>query len=339
MATIKNLLSNMIDRINDNSDEVNLLSEEIVDLRNDKVDKTGITLDKHTDGLIYLFVDGVPTGNGVEITGEVVEGDIVGNFDDDNNILMTGNIADGTYKLKYQNTNGVWVEYGTLTVKPLVNYTVTQNLTKVTSSNSATSVKEGQSFTTNISVASGYKLSSITVTMGGTNISSTSVSGTTINIANVTGNIVITAVAVEDVPNYTNLFVPSQATLNSRLNSSNAVTAHDGYVITNFFDMSGKVPFTADTKIYMKGATLNDDGKSRIFTYKTTGTTYTNSYSTINKNNCTITDEGNGVISISGIASSFTSDIKRAVMCLKVKDTALTTADLENIVITINEPI
>lgn len=32
MATIKNLLSNMIDRINDNSDEVNLLSEEIVDL-------------------------------------------------------------------------------------------------------------------------------------------------------------------------------------------------------------------------------------------------------------------------------------------------------------------
>lgn len=33
----------------------------------DKVDKTGITLGLHTDGLMYVFVDGVPIGNGVEL--------------------------------------------------------------------------------------------------------------------------------------------------------------------------------------------------------------------------------------------------------------------------------
>lgn len=157
--------------------------------------KAAITLDKHTDGLIYIFVNGEKVGNGVEVTGEVVEGDIIGNFDEDNNILLSGDIADGTYKLKYQNTDGEWVEYGTLTVAPIVYYTVAQNLTNVTSSNSATSVRESQSFTATITVNDGYTLSSVVVTMGGTDITNTAVSGGIISIASVTGDVVITAVA------------------------------------------------------------------------------------------------------------------------------------------------
>ena len=45
-------------------------------LSEDKVDKTNITLGKHTDGLIYIFVGGKPVGNGLDISsggGEVVE--------------------------------------------------------------------------------------------------------------------------------------------------------------------------------------------------------------------------------------------------------------------------
>ena len=42
-------------------DEVSKLSEE-------KVDKIGITLGKHTDGLIYVFVDGKPVGNGLNLS-------------------------------------------------------------------------------------------------------------------------------------------------------------------------------------------------------------------------------------------------------------------------------
>lgn len=82
----------------------------------DKVDKTGITLDKHTDGLIYIFVDGIKVGNGVEVTGEVVEGDVIGTLDENNNILLSGELADGTYTLKYQNEDGTYTDIGSLVV-------------------------------------------------------------------------------------------------------------------------------------------------------------------------------------------------------------------------------
>lgn len=35
----------------------------------EKVDKTSITLGQHTDGLIYIFVDGKPVGTGLSISG------------------------------------------------------------------------------------------------------------------------------------------------------------------------------------------------------------------------------------------------------------------------------
>ena len=40
-----------------------------------KVDKTGITLGKHTDGLIYIFIGGIPVGNGLSISGGTVNPD------------------------------------------------------------------------------------------------------------------------------------------------------------------------------------------------------------------------------------------------------------------------
>lgn len=77
-----------------------------------------------------------------------------------------------------------------------VTYTVTQDLTNVTSSFAGTSVEEGAAFTTTLTADSGYTIDDIEVTMGGTNITSTAVSGDTITISNVTGNIMITATAI-----------------------------------------------------------------------------------------------------------------------------------------------
>lgn len=45
------------------------LEEDISQLSEEKVDKTGITLATHTDGLIYLFVDGKPVGIGLDLSG------------------------------------------------------------------------------------------------------------------------------------------------------------------------------------------------------------------------------------------------------------------------------
>lgn len=261
---------------------------------------------------------------------------IFGVVDANNHIVLNGDLPDGTYSVKYEMEDGSKVNIGDLVLDTNVYCTVTNNLTNCTSSNSAKQVVEGESYSATITANSGYELKSVTVTMDGSPVT---VSGGTISIANVTGNIVITAVAEEIKANYTNLFVPKKATLNTRLNSSAAVTQTDGYVLTDFMDVSGKTPFTADTKIYMKGVNVNGDGSSRIFVYKTEGTTYTGCHGITNANTWAITDEGNGVISVKGLDSYFTSGVVRACMCLKVKSSAITASDIENIVITIDEPI
>ena len=73
-----------------------------------------------------------------------------------------------------------------------VYYTVSNNLTNCTNSNSVTSIKSGEPYNATISANGGYALESITCTMGGVN--QTVVDGV-INIASVTGDLVITAVA------------------------------------------------------------------------------------------------------------------------------------------------
>ena len=48
------------------------IRESINQLSLDKADKTGLTLGVHTDGLVYIFVDGVPQGNGLAIKADVL---------------------------------------------------------------------------------------------------------------------------------------------------------------------------------------------------------------------------------------------------------------------------
>lgn len=74
-------------------------------------------------------------------------------------------------------------------------YTITNTLTNVTNSNTATSITSGSSYSGTLTADTGYNIDTVTVTMGGTDITSTAYSGGSISIANVTGDIVITASA------------------------------------------------------------------------------------------------------------------------------------------------
>lgn len=74
-------------------------------------------------------------------------------------------------------------------------YIVTNKLTNVTNSNSAASVASGNSYTATLTVADGFDMESVTVTMGGIDITETAYAGGIVNIASVTGNVVITAIA------------------------------------------------------------------------------------------------------------------------------------------------
>lgn len=78
-----------------------------------------------------------------------------------------------------------------------VTYNVRNTLTNVTNSNSVSKVKENNSYSATLTVNSGYTLDGVTITMGGTDVTSSVYSDGVISIASVTGDIVITASATE----------------------------------------------------------------------------------------------------------------------------------------------
>ena len=79
----------------------------------------------------------------------------------------------------------------------VITYTIENKLTNVTNSNSSISITENSRYTATLSPSEEYEISTVIVTMGGANITNSAYSNGTITINNVTGNIVITAVATE----------------------------------------------------------------------------------------------------------------------------------------------
>lgn len=73
-----------------------------------------VTLGLHTDGLIYLFRNGQPVGLGV-VSGGGSDAPIIGYIDaETNNIVLSGELADGKYTFKYVDEDGVMTTIGTL---------------------------------------------------------------------------------------------------------------------------------------------------------------------------------------------------------------------------------
>lgn len=125
---------------------------------------------------------------------EAIGTPLFGLVDENNNVVLSGKLADGTYSIKYDMENGSTVNIGNLVLDTRKYYSVTKTLSYCSISNSATKVVEGKPYTATITANDGYELKTVTVTMGGSPVS---VTNGIINIASVTGAIVITAVAEE----------------------------------------------------------------------------------------------------------------------------------------------
>lgn len=84
---------------------------------------------------------------------------------------------------------------------PVVTHSVTQTLTHVTSSYTGTSVADEGSLSAELTAAEGYTISTVSVTMGETDITSTAYNSETktVSIASVTDDVTIVATAVENV--------------------------------------------------------------------------------------------------------------------------------------------
>lgn len=163
-------------------------------------------------------------------------------------------------------------------IMPSVTYTITLNLTNCASSNTATSIAENASYTTTLSPTGTFKkLGTITVTMGGVDISASAVSGSTITIASVTGNIVITCAAV-----ITNIIDTIGISANTRLStSSGANKAQAGWAtIGANMDTASLIHLAAGDTLRIKGMSLPaaNDGKSAAVGYTEAAAFKTSNY-------------------------------------------------------------
>lgn len=129
-----------------------------------------------------------------------------------------------------------------------VYHSITNALANVTTGNSAVAAEDGTAYSATITAAEGYTMSSVTVTMGGTDITATAYNADTgvISIAAVTGDVVITAKAAK-VVSYHNL-VPTAVdssgasapyTDGKMLSSGGEPTDNNGFVTTGFIPFDG----------------------------------------------------------------------------------------------------
>lgn len=172
----------------------------------------------------------------------------------------------------------------TIPYKDAVVYSVTYNLTDVTSSNTSGTAVEGTSFTTTLSVGSGYAIDDVIVKMGNASVTSTSYDPNTgvVYIENVTGNIVITATAKDNyIPHWdigdrtavTNLY--ATATQTKQLSRNHYYYGVTGAGLFNYSkvtscSLSGNdITFTCDERNYGIGIPYHlESGATYTFTAK-----------------------------------------------------------------------
>lgn len=214
-------------------------------------------------------------------------------------------------------------------IMPSVTYTITRNLTNCASSNTATSIAENASYTTTLSPTGTYKkLGTITVTMGGTDISASAVSGNTITIAKVTGDIAITCAAV-----VTNIIDTVGISANTRLSTSSGDNrTQSGYAaIGANKDTASLIYLDVGDILRIKGASLPaaNDSYSAIAVYNANGALISTTYlhDGLTWNNMTFANSNGIVVITNGLSSEY--HIRVSLIC----------ADASSVVATINEEI
>lgn len=161
-------------------------------------------------------------------------------------------------------------------------YSVTYNLTGCSSSNNQTVVGEGDAFTATITANTNYTLDSVSCTMGG---ASQTVTGGVINIASVTGNIVITATATRDSRillhswDFTSSLIDSVGGLEATLTGNNISRDASGLAITGGSSYCLLGSIYAEGRSYevdIADVTLSKTGNGRLLMFNSnySGTSY-----------------------------------------------------------------
>lgn len=210
---------------------------------------------------------------------------------------------------------------------PSVTYSITRNLANCASSNTADTIAEGAAYTTVLSPTGTFKkLGTITVTMGGVDISTSAVSGSTVTIASVTGNIVITCAA-----EITNIINTVGISADTRLSTSSGTNkAQVGWAtIGANMDAASLIHLKTGDTLRIKGMSLPavNDWKSAAAEYSATATLVSTSYiyNGHTWNSLNFTSDGD-IVTITAPGEHY---IRVSLIC----------TDASAVIATINEPI
>lgn len=243
---------------------------------------------------------------------------VFGIVDENNNIILTGALPDATYSVKYEMEDGSKVDIGDLVLDTNVYYSIVNTLTNCTNNNSTSQVVEGESYSAIVTAKEGYELKSVTVTMGGSPVT---VSGGTINIASVTGNIVITAVAEEIKVSYTNYAKNFEV---GRLRSGGVVDSSTTAATT----CSDYIPFTQGTVVRVKGFGALTDYNCAL--YDSNGTSQSVSKANAATTMITYTyDSASGIVTLTSLHASIAT----------IRVSGILTGSTADVIITVNEEI
>ncbi len=281
---------------------------------------TGCTVSNNASQVEYgdSYTATVATDDGKELTSVVVK---MGGAD----ITATAYTA-GSGAINIAKVTGA-VTITAVAIMPSVSYNITRNLTNCASSNTANTITEGAAYTTTLSPTGTYKkLGTITVTMGGVDISASAVSGSTVSITKVTGDIAITCAAV-----ITNIIDTIGISADTRLSTSSGDNrTQSGYAaIGANKDAASLIHLAPDDTLRIKGASLpaSNDFYSAIALHNADGTFFSSTYlhNGLTWNGMTFNNAEDGVV-VTAVEEHY---FRVSLIC----------ADASSVVATINEPI
>lgn len=275
--------------------------------------KTNLLSYKDPDTGIYTPIPVIVSGDNEEIMKEITELNekivqledklnatpILGTIDENKNIILTGNLSDGTYVFRYENTDGTYSDIGSLVIGGLVQYSITETLTGCTPvTGNADVINEGETITLKYVANDGFAFTE-TVTVSGASYTWDSTTGTLV-LSEPTADVTITITATKS--GVTNIIDTVGYTDGKRLSTSSGnLSDAEGYTTTGLI----KVP--AGAVIRTKGVNFNyANGMCNTVIYtaegtKVSATTLFNTGSTPwNYFTWTFDSEGNMVMNYTG---------------------------------------
>lgn len=221
---------------------------------------------------------------------------------------------------------------------------ITKNLTQCTGSNTRIYVIDGQSYVTNLTANEGYGIDSVSITMGGVDVSTFYKDGI-ISIPEVTGDIVITATAITQAPAYVNQLTNSINMEGTKIGkqwmySKKRYNSSSGAPIDcDYTNITGLIPCKVGDRVRMRFTGTSDATSNTIKCFKSDRTECATGYLSFHHlaggggfTEDPVDDIANGKLEFTLKTGGYTKDMAYFAW-------VTTTKDINNCIATINEEI